>query len=370
MEMIKKLVGIIVVVTVLSSVARVCAMRVVQEPTRYKNSDDEELGVNDVDMPVLPMSEREVAAVNRVAELNTKRAEEIFPFLSPVLPIDGVVKMVFDYEKLTRGDVALANKRLVKAVKSNNEQAVIAALSEGANPSKVVNKKQMYTGYGDVSSGESLLMKAAQEGHVGVIKALLEHKADVSMVDRHGSTVLHNAVTYRSPELSAYRATLVGLLVNNQACVNAVGGGMHTTPLIYAIRFNHTEVVKILMSAGADPEFIDWQKNSAWTEAEEKPEITQIMKEALQERALATAAVALLQEAVIGADEVEHSVRGVDDTQMVDEEANATTVCESGLDSIEMVGLCSAHNAMDKKAKRKRSDADVDGAAAQKIERK
>lgn len=319
--MIKKFIKVIVVMVVLNSVASMCAM--LQEPALYKleDSDDEELQVDDSDVPGAPMTEKEMATVNRIAAFCVKRAADIFPLLSPLLPVDGVVDMVLDYAKPTRRDVAQANRNLIKAVRYNSEKEVVIALNEGANPSKVVEKLTMRRMLGrEVSGGEPLLARAVERGNVTIIKALVEHKGDVNAANRSRHTILHTALRSRMSALLAHQADIVALLLNHQACVNA-RDELSATPLMYAIRIGLPEIVKMFMQVGADPEIVDWEQKNAWAEAEGKPGMLKIMREALHERAQA-AAILLKEDAMVDDVEVaKESVPERDSAEMMDDHA-------------------------------------------------
>jgi len=88
---------------------------------------------------------------------------------------------------------------------------------------------------------------AAQQGNAAIIRRLLDARADVNAADAAGDTVLMAAVRSESPDA-------VRLLIERGARVNAADPDVAQTPLIWATRVNHAEIMRLLLAAGATVE--------------------------------------------------------------------------------------------------------------------
>jgi len=89
--------------------------------------------------------------------------------------------------------------------------------------------------------GMTALEWAARKGHIEVVKALLENKADVNKSGQYGITLLHVAAA------GLLITEVVTVLFDNKADVNA---GLHTdgaTPLHVACQVGHIEIVKLML---------------------------------------------------------------------------------------------------------------------------
>ena len=114
--------------------------------------------------------------------------------------------------------------------------------------------------------GETALMRASSLGHTDVVKVLLQNKADVSITDNCGGTSLMYASDTlfnekESVEIVSLLANAGFTNVNAEGCswVNqAYGIENKTTALILASSRGNANVVKLLISMGADVN----QKNS------------------------------------------------------------------------------------------------------------
>jgi len=92
--------------------------------------------------------------------------------------------------------------------------------------------------------GNTPLILAAQEGHIGVVKILLEHGALVNARTKNKVTALWKAAFNG-------HAPVVRLLLENGASVN-MANKWGVTPLLTATQNKHLEVVKILLAFGAN----------------------------------------------------------------------------------------------------------------------
>jgi len=122
---------------------------------------------------------------------------------------------------------------LVLAIESDDEQAALRLLDGGAD----ANDKGRY--------GETLLMKAAGRGQLGVVKKLLEKGARLNAHSDYGFTALTSAAIDGSVDI-VEELILLGADVNART-----GGG---TALTLAAMHGHAGVVTVLLAKGANVE--------------------------------------------------------------------------------------------------------------------
>lgn len=94
------------------------------------------------------------------------------------------------------------------------------------------------------ANGENALMIAALRGHVGLLRLMLRHGAEVN---KPGWTPLHYAATHPT----AVSVEMVDLLLEENAYIDAASPN-ETTPLMMAVRYGHRDAVRALLEAGAD----------------------------------------------------------------------------------------------------------------------
>jgi ankyrin repeat protein len=99
------------------------------------------------------------------------------------------------------------------------------------------------------SRGETLLHKAARNGHLEVAKTLLEYEVDIEARNKHQNTPLHWAVRHGHLEI-------VALLLKRGAKVNARGYN-NTTSLHIAAGENQMGTIKLLLEHKADINLAD-----------------------------------------------------------------------------------------------------------------
>ena len=127
--------------------------------------------------------------------------------------------------------------------------------------------------------GGTALMWAARYGDHSTIEMLLAAGADPEAVDKLGLRALHWASLRGN--LKTTRA-----LLDNQADVNAQSEGRLLTPLMCAARRGYTEVIKVLLEAGADVEATDDAGRTAlmWAVKEGNLEAERTLQDAGTER--------------------------------------------------------------------------------------
>ena len=136
-----------------------------------------------------------------------------------------------------------SNVSLSTAIENGQTQKVVELINAGVDVNKVMG------------GGFTHLIRAADEGNVNIVKALLKAGADVNAaVDFFGYTPLLRAAIEG-------HAGVVSALIKAGADVNWPDEE-GKTPLIQAVEAEHSNVVRILLAAGADP---SQPENYGWT---------------------------------------------------------------------------------------------------------
>lgn len=104
------------------------------------------------------------------------------------------------------------------------------------------------------------LMIASANGHLELVKVLLQMGAKPILRDRQGYTALHSAAENGNDEV-------VDVLIKAGAPVDA-NDRTGITPLMLATSASNVECVKLLLAAGADPELTDFGGRSVRERAE------------------------------------------------------------------------------------------------------
>jgi len=154
-----------------------------------------------------------------------------------------------DYFSAVKGDDAPAIRSLLtrgfdgNVRDPNGEHALHVAIRE--NAAKAVQALLSWEKV-EVESrnkvDESPLMLAALDGHLDIVKGLIERDADVN---KTGWTPLHYAATRGHLEV-------MRLLLDKNAYIDAASPN-GTTPLMMAAFYGTRSAVKLLLEAGADP---------------------------------------------------------------------------------------------------------------------
>lgn len=208
--------------------------------------------------------ESQGSAVAAIGRFRAGRARE----LSLCLPIAGLIDVVLDYTPQTDEQLAQANEQLRDAAWDGDIPKTITALQEGADINATAS---------DDAFRRDALQTAVMKEHPLLVKLLLENNAHVnkpSGLQKH--TALHYAVRSYSND-----CTIIKMLLEHSASIDAYD--MHSTPLMTTIEYEQAERVKMLVSAGANPNFQDlFSKKSAWEKACDKPKILQAMRAGLE----------------------------------------------------------------------------------------
>jgi ankyrin len=118
------------------------------------------------------------------------------------------------------------------AVRADDLATVEALLGAGANVSATN------------ALGVPPIYIAASNGNAAMISRLLDARADVNATDATGDSALMAAIRAES-------AAAVRLLIDRGARVNYAEPEIAHTPLMWAVRTNHTEIMRMLLTAGA-----------------------------------------------------------------------------------------------------------------------
>lgn len=128
---------------------------------------------------------------------------------------------------------------LHKAAANSNYGTVAVLLDLGSNISALDNRNESALHY-SIHAGTSISQS--------IIRLLLSRNADVTLPNIGDFTPLHGAV------ISHQDPTIIQLLIDSGAHVNARAGRKRWTPIFYAARFSHETPGEVLASAGADLE--------------------------------------------------------------------------------------------------------------------
>jgi len=109
------------------------------------------------------------------------------------------------------------------------------------------------------------LIFAAGEGDAKTVKSLLDSGVDVHQRSKDGESALHVAAIRGSLE-TAQHLLRAGALVDART---PRGSTLHMTPTMWALYHGQTELVKLLLSSGADPNAEDENGKSLLVMAQE-----------------------------------------------------------------------------------------------------
>ena len=134
----------------------------------------------------------------------------------------------------TNTEMSMADfNQLWKAVYNNNIKEIASLMEEGACP-----------------DGITPLHMAAQEGHLDIVRYLVERGADFNQADKWGQTPLHAAAYNGHIEVVRY-------LIEGKGADFNLADRWNQTPLHLAACYGHTEVVRYLIERGADFNQVD-----------------------------------------------------------------------------------------------------------------
>ncbi|XP_067661816.1 serine/threonine-protein phosphatase 6 regulatory ankyrin repeat subunit B-like [Haliotis asinina] len=94
------------------------------------------------------------------------------------------------------------------------------------------------------------VMFAAEEGHKEVIELLINHRADLSIIDKGGNNILHIACKNGHIDVVQYLFSLNSLDINSR-------GRKKRTPVMFAAEEGYKKVIELLINHRADLSIID-----------------------------------------------------------------------------------------------------------------
>jgi ankyrin repeat protein len=103
--------------------------------------------------------------------------------------------------------------------------------------------------------GFSPLTDAMANGDLVVLRAMLEAGVPVDLPDRMGTTIAHEIAVPTYPLSAEQRRSILSWYIQLGGDLNKVDR-MNQTPVMSAVIFENTEVLKALLKAGADPHFV------------------------------------------------------------------------------------------------------------------
>jgi ankyrin repeat protein len=122
---------------------------------------------------------------------------------------------------------------------------------------------------------------AKNEGHFRSLEVVLGHGVDAN-IQRFHATVLHFAAAHHSRLSGKDRARFAGMLIDHGARLNVRDDLLQSTPLGWACRWGHRELVELLLQRGApvrESNAETWATPEAWAQKMGHGEIMAILKQ-------------------------------------------------------------------------------------------
>lgn len=132
------------------------------------------------------------------------------------------------------------------------------AISIAAARGYVDTVKMLLNSGADTVNAErkTVLMIAVEGGHLELVENLLDRNINVNAADDSGWTALHGAASSGSPKL-------VRLLLDAGARADVLDEYFGATPLVFAARLGHTDVLKVMLEKDVDVDQRDRDGNTA-----------------------------------------------------------------------------------------------------------
>ncbi|KAF9887619.1 hypothetical protein FE257_009712 [Aspergillus nanangensis] len=143
------------------------------------------------------------------------------------------------------------NLQILHAARDGLEAVAQRLLQDQSQPAFPINSARQ--------GGHTALSLAAESGHAGMVRLLLEHGAEVGTRKKpHGSLFFTRRGLYTPLYFAAYsnHSEVVRILIAAGANVDGgVEGSGHNHPVSLAARLGHEEVLRVLLENGAPAEF-------------------------------------------------------------------------------------------------------------------
>ncbi|XP_035864408.1 E3 ubiquitin-protein ligase MIB2 isoform X4 [Sander lucioperca] len=140
--------------------------------------------------------------------------------------------------------ISVLEKLLSQSTEQDNPSRLVIEAAHGS-ANKVRELVQKYPDKVDIKNqGKTALQVAAHQGHMEVVKALLQANSSIEVKDEDGDTALHYTAFGNQAEITR-------LLLNKGANVNLLNNSM-CTALHIAVNKGFTDVVRVLTEHSAD----------------------------------------------------------------------------------------------------------------------
>uniref|UniRef100_A0A4W6BNH0 E3 ubiquitin-protein ligase MIB2 n=1 Tax=Lates calcarifer TaxID=8187 RepID=A0A4W6BNH0_LATCA len=140
--------------------------------------------------------------------------------------------------------ISVLEKLLSQSTEQDNPSRLVIEAAHGS-ASKVRELVQKYPDKVDIKNqGKTALQVAAHQGHIEVVKALLQANSSIEVKDEDGDTALHYTAFGNQAEIAR-------LLLSKGANVNLLNNSM-CTALHIAVNKGFTDVVRVLTEHSAD----------------------------------------------------------------------------------------------------------------------
>uniref|UniRef100_A0A8D3BX86 E3 ubiquitin-protein ligase MIB2 n=1 Tax=Scophthalmus maximus TaxID=52904 RepID=A0A8D3BX86_SCOMX len=140
--------------------------------------------------------------------------------------------------------ISVLEKLLSQSTEQDNPSRLVIEAAHGS-ANKVRELVQKYPDKVDIKNqGKTALQVAAHQGHMEVVKALLQANSSIEVKDEDGDTALHYTAFGNQAEIAR-------LLLSKGANVNLLNNSM-CTPLHIAVNKGFTDVVRVLTEHSAD----------------------------------------------------------------------------------------------------------------------
>ncbi|XP_035291739.1 uncharacterized protein LOC118237288 isoform X3 [Anguilla anguilla] len=220
-----------------------------QRPTHTRSARDRARrnggGVSRRAEPGSRQSARRLRPLSRNMELETKRKRKASPECELSVSGNHSSNQRKRKQEINHGAQAESEK-CSKTPKSKKKAALRSRGGKGP-PLSAINRRNL--------QGETLLHRAAMDGDVRLMRAMLQLDVDVNGADYAGWTPLHEAAIGGCYEIAA-------ALLEAGAVVNCIGD-KGTTPLHDAIGYGHHQVAQLLLDSGANPTMKNEQGKTA-----------------------------------------------------------------------------------------------------------
>jgi ankyrin repeat protein len=124
------------------------------------------------------------------------------------------------------------------------------------------------------------------EAHFRSLEVLLKHGVDANIGRRH-ETVLHFTAARQSDLSGKDRARFAAMLIDHGAQLDIRDDLLQSTPLGWACRWGHKELVELLIQRGAsvqEPDAEPWATPEAWARKMGHDDILAILKRNSEQR--------------------------------------------------------------------------------------